>query len=131
MTLKDLIETNWIETSVTPVVTTDWYDEKEETPQITVSHILTVPKYIALSNDLTTAEKRYMGTYAVDCWVKGHPELRYDMIQEVQRIIQAYCDAPGGGLEFIEVSDFRDLDDPNHSPKLLRSQIRITVQYYE
>ena len=131
VTLKELLEDNWLETSVAPLVTVDWYDEKEETPQITISHVITTSKYLALSNDLTSAEKRCEATYAIDCWVKGHPEQRFDMVEEVKRIIKAICDAPGGGLEFIEVTDWRDLDDPSHSPKLLRSQVRVTAQYYD
>lgn len=124
VTLKELIEDNWLETSVAPLVTVDWYDEKEETPQITVSHVITTSKYLALTDGHTTAEKRCEGTYAIDCWVKGHPELRYDMVEEVKRIIKAVCDAPGGGLEFVEVTDWRDEKGNPHTHRMVPSYTR-------
>ena len=52
------------------------------------------------------------------------------MLKEVDRIIHSRCNAPGGGLEFIEAADWRDIDEVDAHPRLYRSQVRVRVLYY-
>ncbi len=131
VTLKKLIEDSWSLGDLPVKVSTEWYDAKEEMPQVTVGHTLTTPEYIGLSDDIRNALRRYRCVYTLDAWVKGSQEIRYRVVQEIKRIIGFHCNVAGGNLEFLEVSDWRDLDEPTYAPRLLRSQVRVEVLYYE
>ena len=131
-TLMNLLSSNWDETGVgfTPKFSTDWYDKKEEMPQVVVSHVMTIQSFLGLTADPTSATRMRSGVYAVDVWSKGDQVARWRMVEEVTRILKANCNSPGGALEFLRVSDWRDLDEVDVSPKIYRSQIRLEVLYY-
>jgi hypothetical protein len=132
ITLLSLLSSNWDAEGVgfTPKFSTDWYDPAEEMPQVTVSHVITTQRVLGFSNDLTSASRKRNSVYAVDVWSKGEKAWRWKMIEEVARILKAKCLAPGGELEFIEVSDWRDLDESEESPKIYRSRVSLEVLYY-
>jgi len=132
ITLLSLLSTEWDAEGVgfTPKFSTDWYDPAEEMPQVTVSHVITTQRVLGLSSDLATASRRRNGVYAIDVWTKGEKTFRWKMVEEVTRILKAKCLAPGGDLEFIDVSDWRDLDEPDMSPKIYRSRATLEVLYY-
>ncbi len=132
ITLKELLESQWDEVGVgfTPKFSSDWYDAKEQMPQVVVSHVLTQPRIVGFSSNLPTAQRRFEATYAVDVWSKGDQAKRWAMLEEVDRIIHSKCNAPGSGLEFIESSSWRDLDEGDSHPRLYRSQVRIQLLYY-
>ncbi len=132
ITLKELLETEWDGDGVgfVPKFSSDWYDAKEQMPQVVVSHVLTVPRVVGFSSDLPAAQRRLEATYAVDVWSKGDQAKRWAMLEEVDRIIHSKCNAPGSGLEFIESSSWRDLDEGDSHPRLYRSQVRIQLLYY-
>jgi hypothetical protein len=132
ITLLSLLSSNWDDIGVgfTPKFTTDWYDPAEEMPQVTISHVITNQRALGLSNDLTSASRRRNGIYAVDVWSKGEKAWRWKMIEEVARILKAKCNAPGGGLEFAEASNWQDIDEVDVSPKIYRSKVILEVLYY-
>ena len=125
--LKTLIEEHW-SIDPKPAVTTDWYEAGAERNQVTVSHVLTRPEAIGFSPAPGEAQRRFRAVYAVDVWSRDQ-ETRFRMLREVDRVIHSQCVAPGGGLEFAEVSDWRDLDEAGQ-PRLYRSQLRVEVLYY-
>ena len=125
--LKTLIEGHW-SLDPKPTVTTDWYEAEAESSQVTVSHVLTRPEALGFSPSPGEAPRRFRAVYAVDVWSRDQ-ETRFRMLREVDRIIHAQSMAPGGGLEFAEVSDWRDLDEAGQ-PRLYRSQLRVEVLYY-
>lgn len=129
ITLMGLLKENW-GLDFKPKFSTDWYEAGEEMPQVTVSQVLTQPRFIGFSDDLQTAQRRFEADYAIDVWSKGDQDQRYRMIKEVDRIMQIKCNAPGGGLDFIEVSSWRDLDEVDVHPRLYRSRVDIQVLYY-
>ena len=114
----------------TPKFSTDWYEAKSKTPQVVVSQVMTRPRFITFSEDVSTDERRFEATYAVDVWSHGNQLRRQRMIDEVDRIIHSRCSDPGGGLEFIEVSSWRDLDEGDAHPRLYRSRVSVEVTYY-
>ena len=126
--LLELLRSNW-SLGFTPKFSTDWYDGRENMPQVVVSQVLTRPRYIGFSEDPSSSDRRFDGTYAVDVWVKGDQEKRQGMICEVDRIIHENCN-PGAGLDFVEVSSWRDLDEGDSHPRLLRSRLHVEVLYY-
>ena len=128
--LLQLLEKNW-SLSYTPKFSTDWYDAKEKMPQVVISQVLTQPRFVGFSEDPSQADRRFECTYAVDVWSKGDQEKRHGMIQEVDRIIHSKCNQPGGGLEFVEASIWRDLDEGDAYPRLYRSRMHVEVLYYE
>ncbi len=132
LALKELLETEWDGDGVgfTPKFSSDWYDAKEQMPQVVVSHVLTQPRIVGFSNNLSAAQRRFEATYAVDVWSKSDQAKRWAMLEEVDRIIHSKCNAPGSGLEFIESSSWRDLDEGDSHPRLYRSQVRIQLLYY-
>jgi len=132
ITLLNLLSANWNASGVgfTPKFSTDWYDPKEEMPQVVVSHIITTQKILGLSNDLATTSRKRSSTYAVDVWSKGDKDKRWKMVEETTRVLKAKCMTPGGSLEFAEASNWRDLDEVDVSPKIYRSQILVEVLYY-
>jgi len=127
--LMELLRERWA-LAFTPQFSTDWYDAEERMPQVVVSHVLTTPRFLGFSEDPSEAERRFEGTYAVDVWSVGDQEKRHRMVVEVDRIIHESCNAPGGGIEFAEVSNWRDLDEPDAHPRIFRSQMRVEVLYY-
>jgi hypothetical protein len=129
ITLMGLLEDNW-DLEFTPKFSTDWYDGRERMPQVVVSQVLTRPRFIGFSEEPSQADRRFECTYAVDVWSKGDQEKRQAMIDEVDRIIHSKCDEPGGGLEFVEVSNWRDLDEGDVHPRLYRSRMHVEVLYY-
>jgi len=131
-TLMTLLSDNWDESGVgfTPKFSTDWYDEKEEMPQVVVSHVVTEQRPLGFMADPTTASRKRRGIYAVDVWSKGNQERRWKMVEEVSRILKAKCNAPGGSIEFLLVTSWRDLDQFDVSPKIYRSRAHVEVIYY-
>jgi len=129
LTLRDLLKENWA-LGFTPKFTTDWYEAGEQMPQVVVSQVLTQPRAVGFSDDPASAQRRFEATYAVDVWSKGDQEKRHRMVQEVDRIVHAHCLSPGGGLEFAEVSSWRDLDEGEVHPRLYRSRLHVEVLYY-
>jgi len=125
----ELLKNAW-SLGFTPKFSTDWYDAGEKMPQVVVSQVLTRPRFIGLSEDPSQAERRFDGTYAVDVWSKGDQEKRQAMIDEVDRIIHESCSDPGGGLDFVEASSWRDLDEGDAHPRLYRSRMHVEVLYY-
>jgi hypothetical protein len=127
--LMELLKEGW-GLGFTPKFSTDWYDTKVKTPQVVVSQVLTRPRFTAFSEDVSQAERRFEATYAVDVWSLGDQGKRQGMIYEVDRIIHSSCREPGGGLEFIETSNWRDLDEGDVHPRLYRSRLHVEVLYY-
>jgi len=129
VTFMELLKDGWA-LDFKPKFSTDWYDAKEQIPQVVVSQVLTQPRVIGFSGSPPTAQRRFEATYAIDVWSKGDQEKRWAMLEEVDRIIHSKCNAPGGGLEFAEASSWTDLDEGDMHPRLYRSRIRIEVLYY-
>ena len=129
VTLLQLLKDSWA-IDFTPKFSTDWYEAKEQMPQVTVSHVLTSPRRLGFTDNPTEDDRRFEGTYAVDVWSKGDQEKRYRMVKEVDRIIHSKCNDPGGALEFVEVSNWRDLDEGETHPRLYRSRLHVEVLYY-
>ena len=128
--LMTLLEGDW-GVDFTPQFSTDWYEAKQKMPQVVVSHVLTQPRFMGFHEDLPNQQRRVTSTYAIDVWSKGDQEKRHRMIEEVDRIIQSKCSDPGGGLDFIETSNWRDIDEGETHPRLYRSRLRLEVRYYK
>jgi hypothetical protein len=129
LTIMEIIENNWA-LGYRPRFSCDWYDGEVDLPQVTVSHIVTNQRYIAFSEDLTGADRRIRGTYCVDVWSRGDAEKRWEMLEEVDRILKSVVNAPGGDLELAEVSSWADLDEGYLKPPVFRSRLRVEVLYY-
>ena len=129
LTILELLENAW-SLSYKPRFTSDWYEGKVDLPQVTVGHIVTIPRYISFSEDLPNANRRIQGIYSVDVWSRGDAEKRWEMLQEVDRILKSKVNAPGDDLELAEVSSWIDLDEGQLNPPLLRSRLRLEVMYY-
>ena len=114
----------------TPKFSTDWYEAKSKTPQVVVSQVLTQPRFITFSEDVSQDERRFEAIYTVDAWSQGDQLRRQRMVDEVDRIIHSKCSDPGGGLEFVEASSWRDLDEGDAHPRLYRSRVSVEVLYY-
>ena len=127
--LMELLKEGW-GLGFKPKFSTDWYEANAKTPQVVVSQVLTRPRFTAFSEDISEAERRFEATYAVDVWSLGDQGRRQGMIEEVDRIIHSSCREPGGGLEFVEVSSWRDLDEGDMHPRLYRSRLHAEVLYY-
>ena len=127
--IMKLLEDNW-GLDFTPKFSTDSYEAKEKMPQVVVSQVITRPRVIGFSEEPSEAERRFEATYAVDVWSKGDQDKRYRMVQEVDRIIHSKCDEPGVGLEFVEASSWRDIDEGDVHPRLYRSRLHVEVLYY-
>ena len=113
-----------------PKFSSDWYEAKSRTPQVVVSQVITRPRFIAFSEDVSQNERRFEATYAIDAWSQGDQLRRQKMVDEVDRIIHSRCSDPGGDLEFVEVSSWRDLDEGDAHPRLYRSRVSVEVTYY-
>jgi len=125
----ELLRDGW-SLDFTPRFGADWYDPAVDAPQVVVSQVLTQPRPIGFSGDPSTAQRRFDAVYAVDVWSGGDAERRWRMLKEADRILHSKCSAPGGDLEFVEVSSWRDLDEVDVHPRLYRSQLRVQVMYY-
>jgi hypothetical protein len=108
-----------------PLITGEWYDGREESPQVTVSHLATRPEPLGLSDE-SPAPRRFRATYAVDVWCRGDQARRYAMAHEVDRVLHGY--APEG-VEWADVSDWADMDEAG-DPPLYRSRVRAGVIWY-
>lgn len=130
-TILNLLKENWDALSVgfTPKFSVDWYDRKEEMPQLVVTRLTEDQRYLGLTGDPSAAAKRVEGLYAVDVWSKGDQARRWSMIEEADRILRERCKTPGGALGFLEARSWRDLDEVDVSPKLFRTQIIVRVVY--
>jgi hypothetical protein len=126
--LRELLLLNWALDFV-PIVSADWYESHEETPQVTIAHILTRPEPLGFSHTPEESQRRFRAVYSIDVWSRGDQAKRWNMLREVDRIIHSNCMNPGETLDFAEVSDWRDLDEPG-KPNLYRSQVRVEVIYY-
>ena len=129
LTLLGLLEGGW-SLGIEPVFSADWLQEKAEFPQVVVSHVLTTPRPVGFSEDPAAAQRRFEAVYLVDVWSRGDAEQRWEMLGEVDRILHSKCTCPGGGLESLDVSAWRDLDEGSLRPPLYRSQTRVEVLYY-
>jgi hypothetical protein len=123
------LEDGWVQQAVTPRFSGDWYEAREEMPQVTVTHLVTRPEALGLSQDVGNSKRRFIATYAVDVWAKD-PEQRHMMTREVDRIVHFRCQRPGGELEFMETLDWVDLDEATTRPRIYRSRLRVEVLYY-
>lgn len=130
ITLLDLFKAQW-SLSYAAVFSTDWYDAKLSTPQVCITHMITMPSYLGFTDNPTTATKRYRATYLLNAFMVDDKEKRYETVKELNRIIQLKCNDAGGGIEFIETGNWRDLDETQLHPKLYRSQLQLSVLYYE
>ena len=108
-----------------PVFSGEWYEGREEAPQVTVSHLVTRPEPLGLS-DARPAPRRFRATYAVDVWSRGDQAARYAMAGEVDRILHGH--APEG-TEWADVSDWADLDEEG-DPPVYRSRLRAALVWY-
>ena len=129
LTLLELIEGGW-SLGIEPTFSADWLQEKADFPQVVVSHVLTTPRPIGFSEDPAAAQRRFEAVYLVDVWARGDADQRWGMLGEMDRILHSKCNNPGGGLEYLEVSAWRDLDEGSLRPPLYRSQTRVEVLYY-
>ena len=129
VTLLELLEGGW-SLGYKPAFSADWLQEKAEFPQVVVSHVLTQPRPVGFSENPAQAARRFEAVYFVDVWSRGDAGQRWDMLQEVDRILHSKCTDPGGDLEALEVSSWRDLDEGSLRPPLFRSQTRVEVLYY-
>jgi len=129
LTLLGLIEGGW-SLGYEPTFCADWLQEKAEFPQVVVSHVLTTPRPMGFSEDPASAQRRFEAVYFVDVWAERDAEQRWEMLEEVDRILHSKCSSPGGGLEHLEASAWRDLDEGSLRPPLFRSQARVEVLYY-
>jgi hypothetical protein len=129
LTILDLLKNSW-SLSYEPRFTADWYDGEVDLPQVSVGHIVTTHRYISLSEDLPRADRRIQGIYSVDVWSRGDSEKRWEMLEEVDRILKSRVNSPGDTLELAEVSSWMDLDEGDLSPPLFRSRLRVEVLYY-
>lgn len=109
----------------TPLFAGGWYDGREESPQVTVSHVATRPEPLGLSDGAPTP-RRFRATYAVDVWSRGDEARRYAMAKEVDRVLHGF--APEGA-EWADVSDWADLDEAGGAP-VYRSRVRAEVLWY-
>jgi len=132
ITLLNLLSENWDRNraGLMPKFSVDWYDDEEKIPQVVVSHVITTQAPFHFMQDPSSDSRKRYGLYSIGVWVKGSQEKRWKMIEEVSRILKAKCSTPGGDLEFMEMSDWRDLDDPTTSPKLCRSEVHVGLLYY-
>jgi hypothetical protein len=129
VTLLGLLEGGW-GLGYKPEFSADWLQEKAGFPQVVVSHVLTQPRQVGFSENPAQAERRFKAVYFVDVWSRGDAAQRWEMLGEVDRILHSKCTDPGGGLESLEVSSWKDLDEGQLRPPLFRSQCRVEVLYY-
>lgn len=129
LTLVGLLQNNWNYPSTVPFVSTDWYNEKKKMPQISVTAVTKNPQYIGMSDDLPNQVRRWMCLYALDIWTLDKDD-RYQICEECDRIINKFCNIPGGDLEFIESRGYRYLDEATR-PRLFHSRLLVEVRYYK
>jgi len=131
ITLLNLLESNWDAATLgfTPKFSADWYEKTQDLPQITITQEITNQRHVFFSDDVTTTDRLCNGQYTIDVWTFDN-EQRWQMVEEVLRIVKANCNAPGGGLEFIQVLNWFDLDEAALHPKLLRTRIRLNIMYW-
>jgi hypothetical protein len=128
LTILGLLKDGW-GLSYTPRFSADWYDGEHSPPQVTVSHVITTPSFIAFSEDLPNSDRRIRGVYQVDVWSLDF-EKRWEMLGEVDRVLKSVVNAPGGGLKLLEVKSWRDVDEVRVKPPIYRCQLQVEVLYY-
>jgi hypothetical protein len=128
LTILGLLKDNW-SLATEPRFSSDWYNEKLSLPQVTVTHVITNPSFFAFSNDLPNADRRIQGFYNVDVWSLDQEE-RWQLLMEVDRVMKSFVSIPGGGLELLEVTSWRDQNEGDVDPPIFRSQLRLEVLYY-
>ena len=129
LTILGLLSDNW-SLGYRPRFSVDWVDSNITLPHVTIRHLVTSPRFYAFSENLPAEDRRISGVYVVDVWSRGDPDQRWEMLGEVDRILHSKCTSPGGGLESLTVSAWRDLDEGGLRPPLFRSQTRVEVLYY-
>jgi len=129
LTILALLRDGW-NLPWTPTFTADWYDKQVKDPQVIITHLQTRTHPTGFTENPTQAQRRIRATYMINVWSIGDETRRWEMIDEVDRIITSKCDNPGDDLEFIEVSGFRDLDELDTHPRLYRSQLTLEALYY-
>lgn len=128
LTILELIKGGW-QLTTTPTYSADWVQEKASFPQVIVSHVLTSPRPTGFSENVDTADRRMEAVYSVDVWSKTASE-RWDLLEEVDRILKSKQSEPGGDLESLSVSSWSDHDYGRTRPTLYRSRVRVEVLYY-
>jgi len=128
-TLIDLLSENWNGYTVgfTPKFTIDWYESKEQMPQVVVKNLVTPLGFTELGHH----HQKFEAEYTVDVWSKGSNQKRWLMIEEVDRILNEHLSDPGGDLTLAWISSWRDLDETDVTPKIYRSQLRVRLRYYK
>ena len=129
LTILTLLQTSW-NLPWTPNISADWYDQQIKDPQIIITHLATRTNPTGFTENPTQAQRRYRATYMINVWSTGDENKRWQMIDEVDRIITSKCDNPGEPLEFIEISTFTDHDELNTHPRIYRSQLTLEALYY-
>lgn len=127
--LVDLLSAKWLEKEAgfTPKFSTDWYDRKEEMPQVVVSHMITPSRFLGIGQ----TPKRFDANYTIGVWSKGDNEKRNKMIHEIDRILKENFDALGLDIDIAHISSWRDLDEVDVTPKIYRSQILVRLLYFK
>lgn len=128
LTLLDLIKGGW-QHSTEPTFSSDWVQEKANFPQVIVSHVLTNPSPTGFSENIDAADRRMEAVYMVEVWSRTASE-RWELLEEVDRILKSKQSDPGGGLESLGVSSWSDHDYGRTRPTLYRSRVRVEVLYY-
>ena len=128
LTILELIKGGW-SLSITPTYSADWVQEKASFPQVVVSHIVTNPHPTGFSENPASENRRIEASFAVDVWSRDAPE-RWDLLEEVDRVLKSKCGDPGSGLESLTVSAWTDMDIGSTRPPLYRSRLRLEVLYY-
>ena len=124
-----LLRDNW-GLDFTPKFSSEWYQASESLPQVTVSRISTHARRMGFTEAPSSSERGFNALLAVDVWSREDEGKRWRMIKEVDRILHGCCDSPGGGLEFVDPSGWRDLDEGDRRPQVYRSRINVEVRYY-
>ena len=129
LTLLELLKGGW-SLPYEPRFSADWYQAKQDLPQVTVTHMMTGVEPLGFSDDVPASDRRLNAVYLVDVWSMGDSEKRWQMLTEVDRILKSRMTEPGGGLDSLSVSAWRDLDEGHLTPPLYRSQVQVEVHYY-
>lgn len=129
LTLAALLENNWNTPPEKPFISTDWYNEEKDMPQVSVTAFSKIPEFIGMSDDLPNQVRRWKSVYSLDIWTLDKSD-RYDLCEECDRIINKFCNTPGGDLEFIESRGYQYLDQ-GKIPRLFHSRLLVDVLYYK
>lgn len=124
LTIMNLLEDQWAGTS--PTFTADTLDQSKPGDVINVRVIRETPT--TLTEDTTEGRAEL----AIEIYTRDDEAQREVLIAEVNRILDAYQDAPGGNLTLLERGSRSDMgDDPYATPPLYLSSITVTGVWYE